>query len=89
MTKYKEGQTMIETILHEKLQIEQHDSNYKPGSELKWSGRVLSSCSTSGTNRVTLVRNPVISRERGKKHGIVNTTNGTDSWLTVTQIFLG
>ena len=36
----------------------------KTGSELRCSGRVSSSCSTSGTRRVNLrVTNPVISRE--------------------------
>ena len=33
------------------------------GSELRCSGRVGSPCSTSGTLRVNLVTNPVISRE--------------------------
>ena len=35
----------------------------KTGGELMCSGRVGSSCSTSGTRRVNLVTNPVISRE--------------------------
>jgi len=35
----------------------------KTGGELKSSGRVSSSCSTSGTRRVDLVTNPVTSRE--------------------------
>ena len=35
----------------------------KTGGELGCSGRVGSSCSTSGTNRVNLVTNPVISHE--------------------------
>ena len=35
----------------------------KTGDELRCSGRVMSSCSTSGTRRVNLVPNPVISRE--------------------------
>ena len=38
----------------------------KTGGELKCSGRVGSSCSTSETRRVNLVTNPVISHERGK-----------------------
>jgi hypothetical protein len=33
------------------------------GGELRCSGRVSSSCSISGTRRVNLVTNPVISRE--------------------------
>ena len=36
----------------------------KTGSELRCSGRVSSSCSTSDTRRVNLVTNPVISHER-------------------------
>jgi hypothetical protein len=35
----------------------------KTGGELKCSGRVSSSSSTSGTRRVNLVTNPVISHE--------------------------
>jgi len=35
----------------------------KTGSELRCSGRVSSSCCTSGTRRANLVTNPVISRE--------------------------
>ena len=35
----------------------------KTGYELRWSGRVSSSCSASDTRRVNLVTNPVISRE--------------------------
>ena len=35
----------------------------KAGVELRWSGRVSSSCSTSGNRRVNLVTNPVISHE--------------------------
>jgi hypothetical protein len=35
----------------------------KIGGELRCSGKVSNSCSTSGTRRVNLVTNPVISRE--------------------------
>ena len=35
----------------------------KVGGELRCSGRVISSCSTSGTRRVNLVTNSVIRRE--------------------------
>jgi hypothetical protein len=38
----------------------------KIGVELRCSGRVSSSCSTSDTRRVNLVTNPVISHEWGK-----------------------
>jgi hypothetical protein len=45
-----------------------------------------SSCSTSGTSRVSLVTNPVISIKRGKDLGVF-TTSGTYPWSFVTQIF--
>ena len=35
----------------------------KTGDELRYSGRVSISCSTSATHRVNLVTNPVISHE--------------------------
>jgi hypothetical protein len=54
--------------------------------ELMCSGRVSSSCSTSGTRRVNLVTNPVISHERGKEREVF-TTSGTYQWSFVTQIF--
>jgi hypothetical protein len=38
----------------------------KTGDELRYSGRVNSSCSTSDTRRVNLVTNPKISQERRK-----------------------
>jgi hypothetical protein len=58
----------------------------KTGGELRCSGRVGSSCSTSGTRRVNLVTNPVISREWGKDWEVF-TTSGTYPWSFVTQIF--
>ena len=36
------------------------------GGDVRCSGRVGSSCSTSDTRRVNLVTNPVINHERGK-----------------------
>jgi hypothetical protein len=51
----------------------------KTGGELRCSGRVSSSCSTSGTRRVNLVTNPVISREWGKDREVF-TTSGTYPW---------
>ena len=56
------------------------------GGELRWSGRVSISCSTSGTSRVNLVTNPVISREWGKDREVL-ATSGTYPELFVTQIF--
>ena len=58
----------------------------KTGGELRCSGRVSSSCSTSGTRFVNLVTNPVISREGGKDQEVL-TTSGTYPWSFVTQIF--
>ena len=55
----------IKTI-HRKLKIKQHETHQKPGGELGYSGRVNSSCSTSGTCHVTFVTNPVIGHEWGK-----------------------
>ena len=58
----------------------------KTGGELRCSGRVSSSCSTSDTRRVNLVTNPVISHERGKDQEVL-TTSGPYPWSFVTQIF--
>ena len=47
----------------------------KTGDELmRSSGRVGSSCSTSGTHRVNIATNPVISHERGKDWGVFTTS---------------
>jgi hypothetical protein len=54
--------------------------------ELRCSGRESSSCYTSGTRRVNLVKNPVISHEWGKDREVF-TTSGIYPWLFVTQIF--
>ena len=53
--------------------------------ELRYSGRVSSSCSTSATRRVTLVTNPSISHEWGKDR-IVIMTNGSNPWSFVCEI---
>jgi hypothetical protein len=58
----------------------------KTGGELRCSGRVSSSCSTSDTRRVNLVTHPVISREWGKDLEVF-TISGAYSWSFVTQIF--
>jgi hypothetical protein len=57
----------------------------KSGGELRCSGRLISSCSTSGTRRVNLVTNPVINRECGKNREVL-TTSGTYPWSFVTDI---
>ena len=43
----------------------------KTGDKLVCSGRVGSSCSTSGTLRVNLVTNPVISHKWGKNRKVL------------------
>jgi hypothetical protein len=58
----------------------------KTGGELRCSGRVGSSCSTSGACCVNLVTNPVISYEWGKDREVF-TTSGTFPWSFETQIF--
>ena len=58
----------------------------KTEGELRCSGRLNSSCFTSGTRRVNLVTNPVISREWGKDQNVL-TTSGTYPLSFVTQIF--
>jgi hypothetical protein len=47
--------------LHEPLQTPP-----KTGDELRWSGKVSSSCSTTDTRRVNLVTKSMISHEWGK-----------------------
>jgi hypothetical protein len=47
---------------------------------------VSSSCSTSGTHRVNLVTNPVISHEKGKDREVF-VTSGTYPWSILAQIF--
>ena len=56
------------------------------GGELMCSGMVISSCSTNGTHRVTLVTNRVISHEWGQSREVF-TTSATYPWSFVTQIF--
>jgi hypothetical protein len=50
--------------------------------ELRCSGRVYISCSTSGTRRVNLVTNPVITHEWGQDREVF-TTRGTYLWSFV------
>jgi hypothetical protein len=54
-------------------------TSLKTGGELRCSGSVSSSCSTSDTHRVNLATNPVISHERGKNRKVF-TTSGTYRW---------
>jgi hypothetical protein len=57
----------------------------KTGGEIRCSGRVSSSCSTSGTCPVNLATNSVISRGRGTNREVF-TTSGAYPWSFVTQI---
>ena len=59
---WSKGQTTLYKTLHRKLKIEQHEPT-KTWGQLRYSGRAISSCSTGGTRRVTLVTNPLISHE--------------------------
>ena len=58
----------------------------KTGGELRCSGRVSSSCSTSSTFHVNLVTNPVMRHECGNDREVFM-ANGTYPWSFVTQIF--
>jgi hypothetical protein len=53
----------------------------KTWGELRCSGRIGTSCSTSDIHRVNLVTNPAISREWGKDWEVL-TTSGTYPWYT-------
>ena len=57
----------------------------KRGWTLMLSWMVRSSYSTSGTSRVNIVTNPMISHEWGKDREVL-TTSGTYPWSFVTQI---
>jgi hypothetical protein len=56
------GQTTIYNHTH-KTKDRVTRTQLKTGDELRCSGRVSSSCSTSGTRRVNLVTNPELSDE--------------------------
>jgi hypothetical protein len=65
-TMAKRKSTKGQTTIYKTYTQIQRSSNTNPtknGGELRCFGRVSSSCSTSGTRRVNLVTNPVISRE--------------------------
>jgi hypothetical protein len=73
--------TMIYKTKHRKLKILSNTNPTKTGDELRCSGRIGSSCSTSGTRRITLVN--TLRRERGNEDIAVTTTDGTYSWPSV------
>ena len=58
----------------------------KAGCELRYSGIVSSSCSTSGTIRVNLVTNSVLSN-KWKKNRLETTKNGTYAWSYKLHVF--
>jgi len=60
----------------------------KFGDKLMCSGRISSSCSTSGTRHVNLLSNPVISHEWGKVREVL-TTRGTCPWSFVKHVHSG
>ena len=76
----RKGQTTIYKTLHNKLKIDIQEPNKKPGVN---TGRVSSSCFTSGTC-CTLVTNPVISHEWWKNQEVL-TTGGTYPWSFVNK----
>jgi hypothetical protein len=68
------GQTTIYNHTH-KTKDRVTRTQLKTRDELRCSGRVSSSCSTSGTRRVNLVTNPVLSDEWGKDRAVSNDDN--------------
>ena len=55
------------------------------GDELRCSGRVSSSCFTSGISRDILIKIPMLSHESGKDREVF--ASGTYPWSFVTHIF--
>jgi hypothetical protein len=85
MAKRKRTNNDLQNITH-KTKDQVRRTPLKTRGEVRWSGRVGSSCSTSGTHRVNLVTNPVTSYEWGKDREVF-TTSGTYPLSFVTQIF--
>ena len=54
--------------------------NQHAESELRWPGRVIRSCSSSGAYRVNIITNSVISLDWGKARELF-TTNGAYRWI--------
>jgi len=73
----------VDKAPHRYLTIEQDESHYKTGETRNGKHFLLN----HGTCRLALVKNLVNSHERGKKYGIMTTTNGTHPWSSVRQIF--
>ena len=68
---------MVDKSIHKKLKIQQHETHYK---SVVHSGKACRSCLTSGSRRVTLVKNLMKSHERRMKDTIVTKTTGTYQW---------
>jgi len=77
---------MIYKTVHRKLNIEQHEPNYKTWEKLTCFGRESSSRSTCVTRCVSLVTNPDVSHDGGKDR-IVITIQRTCPWSFVTHTF--
>jgi hypothetical protein len=85
------GQNNKEKRTYNDLQNTTHQKFSNPNptktrSDLRCSGSVSSSCTTSDTRHVNLVTNPVISHEWSKDPELF-TTSGTFPWSILTQIF--
>ena len=78
--KYKRTNNVRSTKHTHKTEDRVTRTQLKTGGELRCSGRVSSSCFTSGIHRVNLVMNPVISDEWGKDREVF-TTSGTYLWF--------
>jgi hypothetical protein len=77
----------IYEILHRKLKIKQHPTkNY---DELRFSGRVGSSCSTSGSSHVTLVTRPMIGHEVGQNREVLTTSGTYNAISAIFQLYHG
>ena len=83
--RYKRTNNDLENIML-KTKDQATQTPLKTGGELMCSGRVSSSCFTSGTRRVNLVTSLVISHEWGKDREVF-TTSETYPWSFVTLIF--
>jgi hypothetical protein len=90
MAKWRTDNTMAKWIKDQKDKQRSTKHTHKTKDRVTrtplTTGRISSSCSTSGSRRVHLVTNPVINHEWGKDREVF-TTSGTYPWSFVTQIF--
>jgi hypothetical protein len=74
------------TTINRKQKIKQNES-IKNGNEPMCSRRISRSCSTRATRRVTLVANPMISRECVKRQKVLTTVCSYPwSWLNICRL---